>query len=315
MDVLTAMKTFVRVAETGSFSAAARQIGIGQPSVSKIVAQLEEHLGSRLVIRTTKKLNLTEDGLRYLEAARATLDAAQAAEMAVTGRGRLPSGRLRLTTSVALGRLHIVPRLARFREQFPDVEVELILSDRFIDLVEEAVDVAIRIGDLQDSGLVARRIGLMRRATVARPDYWDRKGRPGNPTQLADHDCLIFSGPSAGDVWEYHCPTSGQMSVKVNGPLRSSVSDALREAVLGGLGVGMTPYWFWPGGELMDGTLEAVLPDYEPTSRPIQAVFPERRLVSPKVRAMVDFLADEFRKEPSLGGGEVAASPGLVPAR
>ncbi len=300
MDILAAMRTFMRVAETGSFSAAARQIGVGQPAVSKTIAQLEDQLGSRLVIRTTQRLNLTEDGLRYLEAARATIEAAEAAEMAVTGRGGSPSGRLRLATSVAFGRLHIVPRLARFRTRFPEIEVELILSDRFIDLVEEAIDVAIRIGDLKDPGLVARRVGMMRRVTVATPDYWGRTGRPTHPDDLADYDCLIFTGLTTVDTWEFHCAEEGQIAVKVSGPLRTSVSDAMREAVLAGLGIGVTPYWFWPSGELRDGTLEAVLSDYEPTQRPIQAVFPERRLISPKVRAMVDFLSDEFKLDPSL---------------
>lgn len=299
MDTLAAMRVLVRVAEAGSFSAAARQLGVGQPAVSKTVAQLEETLGVRLVIRSTHGMNLTEDGRRYLEAARATLDAAAAAEAVVSGKLATPSGRLRLATSVAFGRLHIVPRLARFFDRNPEVEVELILSDRFIDLIEEGIDVAVRIGELKDPGLVARRVGLMGRATVATPAYWNEYGRPKTPDDLRDHRCLVYTGLATGNIWEYE-GEKGSCTVEVSGPLRTSVSDAMREAVLTGLGVAVTPLWFWPKGELRDGTLEPVLKAYEPTRRPIQAIFPERRLISPKVRAMVDFLAAEFRLDPTL---------------
>jgi DNA-binding transcriptional LysR family regulator len=298
MDRLAAMKTFVRVAETGSFSVAARDLSVGQPAVSKTVAQLEEALGVRLVIRSTRRLSLTEDGRRYLEAARLALEAADAAEASVGGRRAQPKGRVRLAASIAFGRLHLAPRLGRFFDRYPEVDVELRLSDGFVDLVEEGIDVAVRIGALRDPGLVARRVGMMRRVTVARPDYWDRRGRPERPEDLTEHDCIVYTGLSTADVWEFEGP-SGPVSVRVAGRLRTTVSDAMREAVLAGLGVAVTPRWMWRD-ELRDGALETALDTFEPTPRPIQAVFPERRLVSPKVRAVVDFLADEFRLDPAL---------------
>jgi DNA-binding transcriptional LysR family regulator len=298
MDRLAAMEVFIRVAEAGSFSAAARQLGVGQPAISKMVAQLEETLGARLMVRTTRSAALTEDGRRFLEAARHAVDAADAATQAVAARGAPPSGVLRIAASVAFARLQIVPRLAAFLTRYPGVEVDLVLSDRFIDLIEEGIDVAIRIGELKDPGLVARRIGRMARITVARPDYWNRRGRPRHPTELAGHDCVIFTGLASGDLWQFE-GADGPIAVKVTGRVRASTSDAMREAVLEGLGVGVTPYWMWRD-EVRSGALERVLIDFEPTPRPIQAVFPERRLVSAKVRAFVDFLSEEFRLDPRL---------------
>ena len=298
MDRLAAMQTFVRVAEAGSFSAAARQLRIGQPAVSKTIAQLEEVLGARLVTRSTRRLALTEDGRRYLEGARQAIEAADLAEQSVAGRGAVPKGLVRLAASVAFGRLHIVPRLGRFFERYPDVDVELLLSDRFVDLVEEGVDLAVRIGEIRDPGLVARRIGLMSRITVARPDYLERHGRPMTPYDLAAHDCIVYTELATGDVWPFEGP-DGLVEVKVTGRLKVSTSDAMREALLEGLGIGVTPSWMWRD-ELRSGRIERALEDYEPTRRPVQAVFPERRLVSPKVRALVDFLAEEFRLAPNL---------------
>lgn len=297
MDRLAAMQCFIRVAESGSFSAASRQLNVGQPAVSKTISQLEEMLGARLVLRSTRQVSLTEDGRRFLEAARNAVEAADAAEALITGRSSMPSGRIKVAASVAFARLHIVPRLGRFFARYPELDVELIVSDRFIDLVEEGIDVAIRIGELKDPGLVARRVGLMSRVTVARPDYWHRAGRPAHPSDLKDHDCLIYTG-LASSTWDYTGP-EGPISVKTAGRFRASSSDAMREAVLEGLGVGLTPYWFWKN-ELRDGLIEQVLQTFEPTRRPIQAVFPERRLVAPRVRAFVDFLVQEFRLEPGL---------------
>ena len=298
MDRLAAMQVFIRVAEAGSFSAAGRQLGVGQPAISKMIAQLEDMLGARLIARTTRSAALTEDGRRFLEAARHAVDAADAAARAVSARGAAPSGVLRIAASVAFARLQIVPRLGAFLAQYPEVDVDLVLSDRFVDLIEEGIDVAIRIGELKEPGLIARRIGQMARITVARPDYWDRRGRPQHPTDLAGHDCVVFTGLATGDLWQFKGP-DGPIEVKVRGRVRASTSDAMREAVLEGLGVGVTPAWMWRD-EVRSGALDRVLIDFEPTRRPIQAVFPERRLVSPKVRAFVEFLAEEFRLDPRV---------------
>lgn len=312
MDRLTSMETFVRVAEAGSFSAAARQIGVGQSAVSKMIAMLEERLGARLVTRSTRRLSLTEDGRRYLEAARVAIEAAQAADQLVGDRAVKPSGRLRVAASIAFGRLHIVPRLAQFFESYSDIDVELLLSDRFVDMIGEGVEVAIRIGTLSDPGLVARRIGSISRITVARPEYWEARGRPERPEDLTAHECLIYTELAKADLWEFQS-LDGPISVKVAGRFRTNCSDAMREALLAGLGVGVTPYWMWRD-ELAEGRLERVLTAYEPTPRPVQAVFPERRLISPKVRAFVDFLTEQFRNEPSLsssvfGSGGASCAP------
>ncbi|WP_420391236.1 LysR family transcriptional regulator [Acuticoccus sp.] len=298
MDRLGAMQTFVRVAEAGSFSAAARLLEVGQPAVSKTVAQLEAALGARLVVRSTRQIALTEDGRRYLELARAALEAADAADASVGGRSADPRGLVRLATSVAFARLHIVPRLGRLFERHPGITMELVLSDGFVDLVEAGVDVALRIGVLKEAGLVARRVGLAHRIVVAHPGYFARRGRPQRPQDLAAHDCVVYTQLATGNLWEFEGP-EGAVSVPVSGRLRVSTADAMREAVLEGLGVGVTPTWMWRD-EVAEGRLERVLAAYEPTARPVMAVFPERRLVSPKVRAVVDFVAEEFRRDAAL---------------
>lgn len=302
MDQLEAMRIFAAVADAGSFSAAARHLGLGQPAVSKAVQRLEGRLGARLLQRSTRAVALTEDGLRYLEAVRGVLDAAEAAQEAVglAGAGAL-RGRVRVAASVAFARLQIVPRLGRFFAAHPGLGVELLMSDRFVPLEEEGVDVAIGIGRLPDTSLVARRIGSATRIAVARPDYLALAGRPNSPQDLARLDCVVFTGLDTGARWEFAGP-AGMEAVDVSGRLRVSSSDAMREAVLEGLGIGLTPSWMW-GDEIAEGRLERVLEGWEPAARPIHAVMAGRRLVPARVRAFVDFLAAEFRAEPETFGG------------
>jgi DNA-binding transcriptional LysR family regulator len=298
MDRLEAMEMFVRIVETGSFSAVAREMGITQPTISKQVTALEAYLKARLLNRSTRKLSLTESGQAYYERSKRILDDVREAESTL---GRLQgsiSGHLHINTSIALGQMYVTPLVLKFQKQYPALAIELTLIDRFIDIVEEGVDVAIRIGRLADSNLVARKIGTTRRVTIATPAYLKKHGCPKRPEDLVHHSCLLYSYLSTGNEWLFQGP-EGEIRVKVSGNFKSNNGHALREALLGGLGIAITPDWLAHEG-LRNGTVKAILPEFAPTPMEINAVYPSNRMLSAKVRAFVDFLVQEFRKIPAL---------------
>jgi DNA-binding transcriptional LysR family regulator len=298
MDLLLHFRSFLRVAELGGFSAAARALNTSQPAVSRQVADLEARLGARLLHRSSTGVALTEDGLALLPRARAALEAAEAAIGTVGDRRGEVAGRVRLGAGVAFGRLQVVPRLPALLARHPGLTVDLQLGDRAADLVEEGLDATIRIGTITDPAVVARRIGLTRRAVVATPDYLARAGTPERPEDLARHECLIFSGLASGEAWPFQGP-DGPVLVPVRGRFRASSSEAVRAAVLAGMGLYLAPLWLL-AEELRDGRVVAVMPGWTPTLLPIQAVFPTRRQVPTRVRAVVDHLAAEFRLDPAL---------------
>ncbi len=300
-DPLPLFRTFLRVVETGSFSAAAREANATQPTISRQVAALEQHLGCLLLQRTTRTLSLTEDGRAFYEAARQAVEAVAEAETSVGRRKGRATGTLRLAVAEVMGRLHLLPRLPRFLDRHPDLSVDLVLSDGFTDLVEEGIDLALRVGELTDPSLVARRIGLTRRVVVATPGYLARRGVPATPADLRGHDCVLYSRLASGAAWLFDGP-QGPLSVPVAGRVRVSTTEAVRAAVLGGLGIGMVPVWHFVGREFEEGRLVRLLQAWEPKPQPIHAVWPTRRFLAPKVRAMIDFLAAEFELDPQLSG-------------
>lgn len=298
-------RTFVRAVETGSFSAVAAEQGQSQPTVSRQISALEEHLGVRLMQRTTRALNLTDEGRLYYEHARGMLEAAEAAKAALRPKAGEVSGMLRIAAPLAFARLHLMPRMQRFLAMHPALRTDWVLGDRPVDLVEEGVDLAIRIGNITDQALVARRIGEMRRITVATPAYWFTHGRPQHPEDLRRHDCIVYTGLATLDEWHFLGP-EGPVVVKVAGRVRVSASEGMRSAVLEGLGVAVTPTWLWTD-EVEKGLLDRVLTGYEPAPLPIQAVTPSRRMVPPRVRAFSEFIAGEFRRDPRLAGRGVGS--------
>ncbi|WP_439596301.1 LysR family transcriptional regulator [Falsiroseomonas sp.] len=300
-DPLPLFRSFVRVVEAGSFSAVARQAGTTQPTISRQVAALEAHLGCLLIQRTTRRLTLTEDGRAFYETARRALEAVAEAETSVGRRKGRPTGTLRLAASTVMGRLHILPRLPRFLERHPDLNLDLVLGDGFIDLVEQGIDLALRVGVLEDPGLVARRIGLSRRVVAATPGYLARHGTPAVPEDLRRHACIVYAGLATGASWPFQGP-EGHISVPVGGRLRVDSTEAVRTATLQGLGIGMVPVWHFVDGEFETGRLALLLRDWEAPPLPIHAVFPTRRFLAPKVRAMIDFLAEEFEADARLSG-------------
>ncbi len=297
--LLEHIRTFVRAIETGSFTAVAAEQRQSQPTVSRQILALEDHLGVRLMQRTTRALTLTDEGRIYYAHARALLDAAAEAQDAIRP-GAEVRGLLRIAAPVAFARLHLMPRMARFLAAHPDLNTEWLLGDRPVDLVEEGVDLAIRIGRIADQGLIVRRIGQMRRITVARPDYLAAHGRPMHPDDLRTHDCIVYTGLATVDDWHFAGPDGAPIVVRVAGRVRVNASEGMLAAVREGLGVAVCPTWLFDG-EVERGVVERVLRDFEPEAMPIQAVYPSRRLVPPRVRAFVDFLHAEFRTDPRLG--------------
>ncbi len=298
MDLLAAFRVYVRVAEAGSFSAVARETGATQPAVSRQIAALEEHLGARLIQRTTRSLALTEDGRDLLGHARRVLDTVEEAEGAVGRRHALPGGLVRLATTSTFGRLYIVPRIPRLLERYPELAIDLRMADTMSDLIAEGIDLAIRVTAVQDSSLVARKVGSSHRVAVASAACLAAHGEPRHPSDLANLPCIIFTGSQSPNDWRFEGP-DGPCSVSVGGRFRTDSGEAVREALLAGLGFAVLPTWFF-GTELTDGRLQPVLTGWEPPSTPISAVYPSRRNLAPRTRAVIDFLVDEFRLDPII---------------
>jgi DNA-binding transcriptional LysR family regulator len=300
MDLLTGMKLFVRVAETGGFSAVAREAANTQPTVSRTIAALEAHLGVRLLNRSSRAVTLTDDGRAFYAHAMRALEAITDAEACVGRRHSQPTGLLRLGSPVAFGRLHVAPRMPAFLTQYPEVEIELSMNDAFVDLVGEGLDLVVRVGMLEDPSLIARRIGTTRRVTVASADYLRRRGVPLTPNDLRQHECVVYTRLATMNRWHFD-GSDGPVSVEVRGRFRADNSEAVREAVINGAGIAVIPVWMFTD-EISSGRVRIILDAFEPNALPIHAVYPSRRQVSAKVRVMIDFLAEAFGHSPLLRG-------------
>lgn len=298
MDMLAAMETFTAVVDSGSFSAAARRLGVGQPAVSKTIAQLEEKLAVHLLIRSTRGLTPTEAGLAFYEGARRTLSEANEAQVLARGSGSGLSGRLRICAAVTFASLHLVPRLGPFMAAHTDLQIEVVLDDRAIDLVEEGIDVALRMGNLADSSLVARKITSGKRMVVATPAYIANHGRPQSPAELASHQAVIYSQRDAVDVWRFS-KDGDEQQVKVQGQLKVSAAQGQRAAVLAGLGLTLASQWMFPE-ELASGAVEVLLPDWQLPPVDLWAVFPAGRNSTTKARLFVEFVQGLFEPPPTL---------------
>lgn len=257
MDRFQAMATFARVIDTGSFSAAARQLNVGQPAVSKTIAQLEDRLGVRLVTRTTHGLTPTEAGQRFYERARRALEEADEAELAARGAGKGLSGQLRLSGPTTFTRLHIFPHLPRFLADHPDLNLEVILDDRVVDMVGEGIDIALRMGELGDSIATARKLASGRRSVLATPAYLARAGVPQSPAALAEHEAVVYTQLDAR-TWTFRNPAGGETSVAVGGRMRVSAAEGVRAAVLADIGLAVASEWMF-SPELASGAVVRVL--------------------------------------------------------
>jgi len=286
LDRLQAMSTYVQVVQTGSFSAAARVLRLGQPAVSKTIAQLEQHLQVRLLMRSTQGLTPTEAGLRFYEHAQVVLQEVEEAELAARGAGANLSGRLRVSAATTFARLHVIPALPRFLKAHPELEIDVVLDDRPIDLIGEGIDVSLRMGRLADTGLVARRLARTRRLVIASPAYLARAGRPKTPADLAAHQTLVFSQQDS--TWEFQ-RAGRSVSVSVRGRARFSAAEGIRTAVLADMGLTIASEWMFTP-ELADGRVQAVLSDWSLPDIDLWAVFPSGRMATAKARAFAEFV-------------------------
>lgn len=297
MDRLTAMEAFVQVAETRSFSEAARRSRSSKSAVSRQIAALETELGARLFHRTTRSLTLTEAGRSYFEHVSRILTELAQANLSVSQLQTAPRGRLRVNAPMTFGYLHLAPAIPEFLCRYPEVDVDMIMNDRFVDLVEEGFDVAVRIGNLADSSLVARKLAPVRRVVCASPAYLKARGVPAAPDDLKAHDCLCYSNVALSHEWRFITADGRPWPVEVKGRLSANNGDALKAAALRGLGLVILPT-FIAGSDLQAGTLVTVLDQFVPQDLTVNAVYPHSRHLSPKVRAFVDFLAALFGPQP-----------------
>lgn len=300
MDKLQAMKTFVRVVEAGSFSAVAHESDATQSAVSKQVAALERALGAKLLARTTRSLALTEEGTRYFEEARRLVAEIAEAEGALRRGEQQLTGWLRVAASVGFGRLKLMPLVRSFLAANPDVKIDLRLHDGFIDLVEQGIDVAVRLGELRDSSLLARRIGTTKRVLVAHRSYLRAQSKgtkgtkaPAAPQDLLQHNCIVYTEVAMRSAWTFTAgpgapePMGTQRTVQVEGNLQTNSSEVMRASILSGMGIGYSPEWLFDK-EIASGELQRLLPDWETVTVPIHLVSPQERRHSAKVKAFAD---------------------------
>jgi DNA-binding transcriptional LysR family regulator len=293
MDRFEAMSVFAAVAEAQGFSAASRRLGMPLATVSRKVSDLEESLGVQLLVRSTRRVSLTDTGQQYFEACRRILDDVAEAERAASGEYRAPRGELILTTPVVFGRLHIVPVVTEFLRAYPDVDVQMMLVDRVVDLLDEHIDLALRIGELPDSSLIAVRIGSIGRIVCGSPAYLAAHGTPNHPQELAGHDAITFAGLSSPKEWSFGIGSAVE-KFPVRSRLTVNTAEAALEAAMAGAGLTRVMS-YQAAAAVRDGRLVIVLRDYEPERNPISLVYPSGRLVPLKLRAFLDFAVPRLK--------------------
>jgi DNA-binding transcriptional LysR family regulator len=298
MDKLSAMEAFIRVVEAGSFSAVARELGSTQSAVSKQVAALEAHLGVQLLSRTTRSTAITDEGRAYYEQVQRIVADVREAEGSLRKGARAVQGRLRVGAAAGFGRFVLFPVIDAFMKKYPGIEIDLQLSDSFVDVVAQGLDVVVRVGELSDSSLLAQRLGETHRSVIASRELaaqLNKKRRlPKAPGDLAQHNCIIYTGLSTPSTWVFDA-IGGKASerIKVSGKLHTNSTEIVREAILAGLGIGFTPNWFFTN-ELALGEVIRLLPHFSPHPLPINAMYPASRKHSAKVAAFIQFTKQQL---------------------
>jgi DNA-binding transcriptional LysR family regulator len=304
-DALQEITIFARVVNTGSLSAAARDLGLSPALVSRRLSGLEARLGVRLINRTTRSLHMTDEGAAYYETCTRVLAEIEEADAAVSAGRADPRGILRVALPASFGNQHVAPLVPRFAARYPDVQISLSLSDRTVNVVEEGFDLAVRIAELEESSLAARRLAPNRRVVCASPDYLRRHGAPQTPEDLARHNCLLTTDYT--DSWEYLAPDGAKGAARVAGRFACDNWAVLREWALAGLGVALKSTWD-VRRHLEDGSLVALLPGYSFHSEvAIWAVYPHRRHLPVKTRVFIEFLAESFGPEPYWDRSKIAS--------
>ena len=289
MDKLAALKVFCAVIEAGGFAPAADRLGLSTTAVSRHVAQLETQLGIRLLQRTTRRMRPTDEGLAYYERCTQVLHELDEADALVSGTALRPSGRLRITAPIALATLRLAPALAEFARLHPQLELDLVLSDHLVDLTEEGIDIAIRVGRVGNENLVARQIAETEILLAASPEYLQRAGEPKTLDDLSRHACITYSHERQANHWTFCLPDGEERPIRVNSRINANNGTLLAEMAAAGCGITRAPC-FILGPLIEAGRLKRVLPELPPQTLPVHAVYPTRRHLSAKVRALTDFL-------------------------
>ena len=292
MDRLTSMSVFARVADLGSFTAAAKELRMSPTMIGKHIRFLEDRLGSQLINRSTRRQSLTELGRSYLDHCKHLLDEADAGDALVEEAMSAPRGRLRVATSVAFGSYSLAPALVRFMKRYPEVTVELILSDKMVDLLEEGLDAAIRVGTLTDSTMMSRSLSPYTGLVCAAPGYLAERGTPVHPTELADHECLRYPGWSDARRWTFFGP-EGEVHVDVDSRLTINNAFGIRYAALAGAGIVLMRDELL-AEDIEAGRLKILLPNYKTQARARQILWPKNRKMTPKLRALIDFIVETY---------------------
>ncbi|WP_114964510.1 LysR family transcriptional regulator [Alkalilacustris brevis] len=293
MDRLTEMEAFATVVDQGGFTDAARKMGISKSAVSKHVSSLEARLGARLLNRTTRRVSPTEIGLAYYDRARRVLNDAGEADSLVSAMQSAPSGVLRMSVATDFGVHLLSPMLGDFLNEYPEISINMVLGNRFVELISEGFDMAIRVGDLEDSTLRARKITETTKRMVAAPSYFQAHGRPMRIDDLSDHKLLHYSNHPSGNVWKITAPSGEKRQVRSSGSLTVNDGQSLLNAAIAGLGIAHLPSFLY-ADPLRKGLLEEAIPDLPREDLGIYAVYPPGRFTQPKVRAFIDFLAARF---------------------
>ena len=294
MDRLTEMEAFATVVDQGGFTDAAKKMGISKSAVSKHVSSLKTRLGARLLNRTTRRVSPTEIGLAYYDRARRVLNDAGEADALVTAMQSAPSGMLRVSVATDFGVNHLSPILGDFLHAYPDITVNMVLNNRYVELISEGFDMAIRVGELEDSSLRARKLTETTKRMIASPTYFQRHGRPERIDDLNDHKLLHYSNQAAGNVWKITAPSGEKRQVRTAGSLTVNDGQSLLNAAIGGLGIAYLPSFLYADA-MRQGLLEDAIPDLPVETQGIYAVYPPGRYTQPKVRAFIDFLVEQFR--------------------
>jgi DNA-binding transcriptional LysR family regulator len=300
MDRLAAINVFVAIAEAGSLSAAGRRLGMPLSTVSRYLAALEDQVGVRLITRTTRDLGLTEPGRHYLDSCRRIVAELEAAELRLAGEHQEPQGELAVTAPVVFGRLHVQPVVVEFLRMFPRVTARLLLVDRTVDLIEEGLDVSVRIGALPDSSLIAARVGSIRHITCASPAYLASRGRPSSPQELRNHDCISFTALSPVERWSFAGPKPQR--VNLHPRLTVNTAEAAIDAAVAGLGITRV-LSYQAARPVADGSLRLILENFEPEEMPVNILHREDRLPQAKVESFIAFAVPRLRKALKPSGG------------
>ena len=298
MDRFQSLQVFVKVAERGGFAAAARELAMSPPAVTRAISALEERIGTRLLLRTTRSVRLTESGERYLLDCRRILADLEEAEDAAVGSHAAPRGELRITAPLLFGRIHVTPILGDFLDHYPLVNAQTLFVDRIVNLMDEGLDVAIRIGHLPDSSLIAIRAGTVRWVLFASPQYLKKRGLPQQPADLANHRLIQSLSVETASEWPFQ-ENGKPRVIRIEPRLRMNANDAVAELVARGWGISrLLSYQIAP--HLADGRVQTVLREFEMPPLPIHVVHQEGRMVSTKVRAFVDYMVDRLRADPAI---------------